>query len=30
VASAKSIFEGVFEEMPGHLVRQQQMLEGPQ
>ena len=30
VASAKSIFEGVFEEMPDHLRRQQEMLEGPQ
>ena len=28
VASAKSIFEGVFEVMPEHLLRQQQMLEG--
>ena len=28
VASAKSIFEGVFEEMPDHLRHQQEMLEG--
>ena len=28
VASSKSIFEDVFEEMPPHLERQRQQMEG--